>query len=30
LAAWLTLRLGSGPVDLIDRVTAEPAARRPQ
>lgn len=30
LAAWLTLRLGSGPVDLIDRVKNEPAARRPQ
>ena len=29
LAAWLSLRLGSGPVDLIERVTNGPAARRP-
>jgi uncharacterized membrane protein len=28
LAAWLSLRLGSGPVDLIERVTNGPAARR--
>lgn len=28
LAAWLALRLGSGPVDLIERVTSEPALRR--
>jgi uncharacterized hydrophobic protein (TIGR00271 family) len=28
LAAWLALRLGAGRVDLIERVTNEPAARR--
>jgi uncharacterized hydrophobic protein (TIGR00271 family) len=29
LAAWLAVRLGRGPVDLIERVTNGPAARRP-
>lgn len=28
LSAWLSLRLGSGPVDLIERVVNAPAARR--
>jgi uncharacterized hydrophobic protein (TIGR00271 family) len=28
LGAWLAVRLASGPVDLIERVTNEPAARR--
>jgi uncharacterized membrane protein len=30
LSAWLSLRLGSGPVDLIERVMNESAVRRPQ
>ena len=30
LAAWLALRLGTARVDLIERVTTEPAARRPR
>lgn len=28
VAAWLALRLGGGPVDLIERVVKEPATRR--